>query len=134
MPANQLAPDGSLQYKDPGILYYKDLANMRGFMPPVDNVALAIITGDPPAVGSGGLYGWSADITTADNGTTIITPIAAFSPQSEQAGSPEGVTVGSIGDINKDTTSLAFYRKATGNGTNTGWVIIPGRWVRIISP
>jgi hypothetical protein len=125
---------GLVQYKDAAIIYFKDLDNMRGFVPPVDNVALAIITGDPPSVGSGGLYGWSADISTSDNGTTIITPRVVLDPNSEQAGSPEGATVGSIGDINQDTTSLSFYRKATGTATNTGWVIIPGRWVRIISP
>lgn len=40
-------------------------------------------------------------------------------------GSPEGVTIGNVGDlyINKSGgAGTTLYVKETGNGTNTGWV------------
>lgn len=135
MPKRYVAPDGTIQYGDPDIFYYTTVAALRaggGVAIPTGNVAMAILAPNPPTAASGAIYGWSPAITTADDGAIYLTPISSFSPQSSQAGSPEGVTTGSVGDINKDTTSLAFYTKATGAGTNTGWVIIPGRWVRFI--
>lgn len=135
MPKNLIAPDGTIRYRDPAIFYYVTVAALRaggGAQVPSGNVAMAILAPNPPTAASGCIYGWSPDITTADDGAIYITPISSFSPQSSQAGSPEGVTTGNIGDINKNTTTLAFYTKATGAGTNTGWVIIPGRWVRMI--
>lgn len=39
------------------------------------------------------------------------------------AGSPEGVKVGSVGDTYSDSSGGGTYYKATGNGTNTGWVL-----------
>jgi hypothetical protein len=38
-------------------------------------------------------------------------------------GSPNGTTVGSPGDVAQDTTG-AFWLKATGTNTNTGWVML----------
>lgn len=40
------------------------------------------------------------------------------------SGSPEGVVVGSPGDTYLDTATNDFYAKATGSGTNTGWVAL----------
>lgn len=135
MPKRYVAPDGTVQHSDPDIFYYVTVAALRaggGVAIPTGGVALAILAPSPPTAASGCIYGWSPAITTADDAAIFVTPISSFSPASTQAGSPEGVTVGSVGDINKDTTALAFYRKATGTATNTGWVIIPGRWVRMI--
>lgn len=135
MPKRYTSPNGTIQYRDPDILYYVSVAALRdgGGVPiPTGNVAMAILAPNPPTAASGCIYGWSPLITTADDAAIYVTPISSFNPQSTQAGSPEGVTTGAIGDINKDSTALAFYTKATGAGTNTGWVIIPGRWVRMI--
>jgi len=135
MPKQYTAPDGTIRYNDPAIFYYATVAALRaggGAMIPTGNVAMAILAPNPPTAASGCIYGWSPDITTADDGAIYITPISSFTPQSSQAGSPEGVTTGSVGDYNKDTTSLAFYLKTSGAGTNTGWTIVPGRWVRMI--
>lgn len=134
MPKQYIAPDGTVRYNDPAIYYYTSVAALRaggGVAIPTGNVALAILAPNPPTAASGCIYGWSPDITTADDGAIYVTPISSFNPQSSQAGSPEGVTTGVVGDINKDTTSLAFYEKTSGSG-NTGWTIIPGRWVRMI--
>ncbi len=67
--------NGSLsQYRDPDILYYTTIANMRGFVPVLNNIALAILTGDPPVIGVGSIYAWDNASAVADNGTTVIKP------------------------------------------------------------
>ena len=42
------------------------------------------------------------------------------------AGSPQGVVIGSIGDLYTDNTGGALYIKATGSATNTGWAAVGG--------
>jgi len=41
-------------------------------------------------------------------------------------GSPEGATLGNVGQTYWDYTNNIFYVKDTGNGTNTGWFAIVG--------
>jgi hypothetical protein len=43
--------------------------------------------------------------------------------RSSDAGSPEGVLIGSPGDIYSDKTAGQFYVKRTGVATNTGWIL-----------
>lgn len=43
-------------------------------------------------------------------------------PKFSGAGSPEGVQVGTVGDYYENETTGVLYQKATGVGTNTGWV------------
>lgn len=56
----------------------------------------------------------------------LLQDIVDFAPHTiSGTGSPEGVTIGNVGDlyINKSGgTGTTLYVKETGNGTNTGWV------------
>ena len=42
------------------------------------------------------------------------------------SGNPEGVTVGAIGQVCRNTANGELYLKGVGNNTNTGWKLITG--------
>jgi len=56
---------------------------------------------------------------------TAATPTEADAPEILWGtGSPEGVVVGTIGDLYLDYTTPGFYQKLTGVDTNTGWSLM----------
>lgn len=75
-----------------------------------------------PNTGIGCVYaGVEATINKSQNGSTISTEGVRIIAGS---GSPEGVEVGSIGDmyLDRSGSGRALWVKETGNDTNTGWV------------
>ncbi len=101
--------------------------------------ALAIVAGSSTFLdGTFLFYLWDGTSSAADDGVNVIKPTAITGagrwrlaagigagiiiPGSSGVGSPEGVVLGSPGNIYVDTATGNLYKKVSGVNTNTGWV------------
>lgn len=135
---------------DAGVTHYqlqltawRNIAGLRT-SPNTDNAtwtafALALVAGSSTFLdGTFLFYVWDGTSVAADDGVNVIQPTAITGagrwrlaagvgagiiiPGSSGVGSPEGVVVGSPGNLYVDVSTGNLYKKVTGVATNTGWM------------